>query len=148
MACPLFIPTAPLAEIAVAAPLGDLYDGHCAADRSAVIEPDTLRRCCNFGYARGCCPRAAESEADATRFMVRAARGSTVEIAWAVERNHHPVAVGCVEIETTFEPGFDTMFEPGDDLLARQAHACASSYVRQTQGSLQTRRQTAAAAHL
>jgi hypothetical protein len=126
MACPLFIPIAPLGElVAVAAPLGDLYGGQCAADRAAVIEPDTLRRYCNFGYARGCCPRAATSEADAARFMVRAAHGSMVDIAWAVERNHHPVAVGCMEIETTFAPGAD--------LLARQAHACARSYMRQTQ---------------
>jgi hypothetical protein len=126
MACPLFIPTASLGEmVAVAAPLGDLYGGCCAADRSAVIEPDTLRRCCNFGYARGCCPRAASSDADATRFMVRAAHGSIVDISWAVERNHHPVAVGRMEIET--------ILEPGDDLLARQAHACARAYMRQTQ---------------
>jgi hypothetical protein len=125
MACPLFIPIAPLGEsVAVPAPLGDLYGGHCAADTSAVIEPETLRRYCNFGYARGCCPRAASSEADAARFMVRAAHGSIVDIAWAVERNHHPVAVGHLEIETTFAAG--------DDLLARQAHACATSYMRQT----------------
>ena len=140
MACPLFIPTSPLGElIAVAAPLGDLYGGHCAADRSAVIEPETLRRCCNFGYARGCCARAAKSDADAARFMVRAAHGSVVDIAWAVERNHHPVAVGRMEIETTFEPG--------DDLLARQAHACARSYMRQTQGGPGNKAQIAVAAH-
>ena len=126
MACPLFIPNAPLGElVAAATPLGDLYGGQCAADRSAVIETDTLRRCCNFGYARGCCLRAETSNADAVRFMVRAARGSTVDIAWAVERNHHPVAVGCMEIEAGRAPG--------DDLLARQAHACARSYLRQTQ---------------
>lgn len=128
MACPLFIPTAPLGElVSAAAPLGDLYGGHCAADRSAVIEPETLRRYCNFGYARGCCPRAATSDADAARFMVRAARGSIVDVAWAMERNHHPVGVGRMEIETN-SPA------PGDDLLARQAHACARSYIRQTQG--------------
>jgi hypothetical protein len=140
MACPLFIPTAPLGElVAVAAPLGDLYGGQCAADRSAVIEPETLRRYCNFGYARGCCPRAAKSDADAARFMVRAARGSMVDIAWAVERNHHPVAVGRMEIETSFEPG--------DDLLARQAHACARSYMRQTRGGPESTGHIAVAAH-
>jgi hypothetical protein len=141
MACPLFIPTSPLGElVAVAAPLGDLYGGQCAADRSAVIEPETLRRYCNFGYARGCCLRAAKSDADATRFMVRAARGSIVNIAWAVERNHHPVAVGCMEVET-LGPA------PGDDLLALQAHACARSYMRQTQGGQENTGQIAVAAH-
>jgi len=141
MACPLFIPTSPLGElVAVAAPLGDLYGGHCAADRLAVIEPATLRRYCNFGYARGCCPRAAQSDADAARFMVRAARGSVVDIAWAVERNHHPVAVGCMEIETLGPV-------KGDDLLARQAHACARSYIRQTQGGPEITGHIAVAAH-
>ena len=124
----------------MAAPLGDLYGGHCAADRSAVIEMDTLRRYCNFGYARGCCPRAATSEADAARFMVRAASGSIVDIAWAVERNHHPVAVGRMEIETT-GPALV------EDQLARQAYACARSYIRQTQGGPENTGQIAVAAH-
>ena len=140
MACPLFIPTEPLGElVAVAAPLGDLYGGQCAADRSAVIEPEILRRYCNFGYARGCCSRAATSDADAARFMVRDARGGIVEIAWAVERNHHPVAVGRMEIETKFAPG--------DDLVAGQARACAMSYLRQTLGGAESTGQIAVAAH-
>src|SRR5580698_6290297 len=99
MACPLFIPKSPLGElVTIATPLGDLYGGNCAAAPAAVIEPETLRRYCNFGYARGHCERAAESDADAVRLLVRAERGGFVEIAWAVERNHHPVAVGNIEI--------------------------------------------------
>ena len=126
MACPLFIPSTPLGElVSVATPLGDLYCGNCAADPAAFIDPDTLRRYCNFGYARGHCERAARSDADAVRLMVRADRGNVVEIAWAVERNHHPVAVGNMEIE----PGLPA--EPAADVLTRQAHACAAAYARE-----------------
>jgi hypothetical protein len=126
MACPLFIPTLPLGElVAVAAPLGDLYRGHCSADPVAEIEPETLRRYCNFGYARGFCPQASGSEADAVRLLVKGERGSLVEIAWAVERDHHPVAVGVMEVET------GCAGVGAGDALALQAFACASAYVRQ-----------------
>ena len=126
MACPLFIPTAALSDmVAVAAPLGNLHSGHCAADPAAAIEPETLRRYCNFGYARGYCERAARSDSDAVRLMVRSECGNVVEIAWAVERNHHPVAVGNMEIE----PGLPA--EPAADVLTRQAHACAAAYARE-----------------
>lgn len=129
MACPLFIPTSPLGElVAVAAPLGDLYGGHCSADPAAEIEPEILRRYCNFGYARGFCARAAGSEADAVRLLVRGERGSLVEIAWAVERDHHPVAVGVMEVET------DGAGVGAGDALALQVFACASAYARQVHG--------------
>src|ERR1035437_2028364 len=127
MAFPLFIPSSPLGQlVSIAMPLGDLYGGECAADTSAVITPETLRRYCNFGYARGHCERASQSDADAARFLVKAERGGVVEIAWAVERNHHPVAVGTMEIA----PG-GTGATAGDT-LARQAHACAGAYLRQS----------------
>lgn len=92
----------------------------------AAIEPETLRRYCNFGYGRGHCPRADQSDADAARFMIRAAQGSVVEIAWALERNHHPVAVGRMEIDTA---GYRTADE---DTLTCQAGACARAYMRQS----------------
>ena len=126
MACPLFIPSTPLGELgSVATTLGELYRGHCAADPEALIDAATLRRYCNFGYARGYCERAARSDSDAVRLMVRSECGNVVEIAWAVERNHHPVAVGNMEIE----PGLPA--EPAADVLTRQAHACAAAYARE-----------------
>lgn len=132
MACPLFIPSSPL---------GDLYGGSCAADPSVAIEAETLRRYCNFGYARGHCARAAQSDADAVRLLVRGARGSIVEISWAVERNHHPVAVGSVEIDT------GPAAEPAGDALARQAYACAAAYSRHSHNGQAFVGQTATAAH-
>jgi len=96
MACPLFLPTLPLAGAPPEAmPLGDFYTGECAAAPGETIDRETLRRGCNVGYARAFCARAAaHSEADAVRFLARAIRGNQVELAWAMERNHHPVAVG------------------------------------------------------
>ena len=131
MACPLFIPTNSLGElVAIAAPLGDLYGGHCSADPAADIEPDTLRRYCNFGYARRFCARAGGSEADAVRLLVRGERGSLVQVAWALERDHHPVAVGVIEVGVTdVETSGESM--SAGDALALQAFACASAYVRQ-----------------
>jgi hypothetical protein len=135
MACPLFIPSAPLGElVSITAPLGDLYGGGCAADPSAAIDRETLLRCCNFGYARRHCDRAAQSDADAVRLMVRAENGNVVEIAWAVERDHHPVAVGVSQIDTAdFDTAdVDIASAKGAGVLARQAWACAAAYKRQT----------------
>ena len=135
MACPLFIPTAALSDmVAVAAPLGNLHSGHCAADPTAAIDPETLRRYCNFGYARGYCDRAAQSHADAVRFLVRAAHGNTVEIAWSMERNHHPVAVGIIEIVIGAEPPApqsQANETQANDPHLRQSYACAAAYVSQ-----------------
>jgi hypothetical protein len=111
MACPLFLPE-----------LSDPCKGQCAGDPAAVIPVDTLRRCCTTGYARGVCERAAGSDADAMRFLVKSHRGGTVVVAWAVERNHHPVAVGSFEVTETM-----TTERP----LERQARACAEAYLRQ-----------------
>ena len=102
--------------------LGALFGGVCAGDHSAAIDFDTLRRYCNFGYARGYCKRAGQSDADAVRMMVKARRGELVEIAWSVERDHHPVAVGCMEID------MNSVANPTGDVLACQAHACAAAY--------------------
>lgn len=106
MPCPLFLPDA------------DFDRGSCAADPPASISPIVLRECCNRGYARGICGRAAESDADATSFMLKAVRGDEVEIAWAIERNHHPVAAGTSRIHRS-----DTI---GNRPLDRQMHAYAA----------------------
>jgi len=145
MACPLFIPSSPLGDLATtSAPLGDVYAGGCAADPLAEIEPDTLRRCCNRGYARGCCERAAQSDSDAVRVLVRADNGRVVEVAWAIERDHHPVAVGMEMVEVM----------PGEILpagrltpLAAQVRACAEAYARQTHARPVLPRGNAVAAH-
>jgi hypothetical protein len=123
MACPLFLPVSPLAGLAPeAAPLGDFYNGECEADPGLAIPIDKLRRCCNTGYARGTCSRAGLSHADAARFLIKADRDGVIQIAWSSERDHHPVAVGTLEITPASPPGTP---------LERQAHACVSAYLRQ-----------------
>jgi hypothetical protein len=116
MACPLFLPASPLT------PLSDLYGGECAAEAVA-LSFDTLL-CCNAGYARGSCRRAAQSEADAFRFSIKANHDGVVDVAWSSERNHHPVAVGILAVDCKTDA-----IPTGP--LERQARAYASAYLRQ-----------------
>jgi len=116
MACPLFLPDAR------PAPLTDLYNGECAADPEAAIGSDLLHSC-NHGYARATCGRAAQSEADAFRFLIRANHGAIIDVAWSSERDHHPVAVGTLSLSAT---------GTGERApLERQARACIDAYFRQ-----------------
>ncbi|HTA45827.1 MAG TPA: hypothetical protein VK789_25450 [Bryobacteraceae bacterium] len=116
MACPLFLPSSPLADFE------DLYTGACAAQPGSLIPSDTLRHCCNAGYARGSCEHAAKSEADAYRFLIKSNLGGGVEVAWSSERDHHPVAVGKLLVIGSAAV---------DDPLQRQARACAAAYLQQ-----------------
>jgi hypothetical protein len=118
MACPLFLPVSPLT------PLSDIYGGECAAEVGVLIPVDVLRRCCNTGYARGSCPRAAQSDADAFRFLIKSNREGVVDVAWSSERNHHPVAVGNLAVD-------GAMPATGCGPLERQARAYAALYLRQ-----------------
>jgi len=122
--CPLFLPGAPLGPFpADAMPLGDLYSGRCAADKDLAIPDSVLRQCCNIGYARGQCPRAAAIDADAARFLIRADRDGVIEVAWSTERDHHPVAVGTLRLNGR---------PPAGEPLEQQAYACVSGYLRRT----------------
>ncbi|HWE48586.1 MAG TPA: hypothetical protein VG273_02280 [Bryobacteraceae bacterium] len=116
MACPLFLPSARLGDF------DDVYSGECAADPGAIVPVDVLRLCCNRGYARGTCQRAAQAEADAFRFLIRAAGRGTVEVAWSIERDHHPVAVGKSAITDSTARS--------NQPLERQALVCAMSLLR------------------
>jgi hypothetical protein len=121
MACPLFVPASPLTGFT---DLSDLYSGECAAEVGALIPMDVLRQCCNTGYARDTCQRAAQSDVDAFRFLVKANRDGVVDVAWSSERNHHPVAVGTLAVDCKTGT---TQTGP----LERQARACAAAYLRQ-----------------
>jgi hypothetical protein len=124
MSCPLFLPASPLGDFMPAGmPLGDVYGGTCAAASGAALPDDKIRRCCNVGYARATCEQARLSPADAARFLVKADRGGTVEVAWSLERHHHPVAVGTLQVAVG---ATDAAAAP----LELQARACAASYLR------------------
>ena len=116
MACPYFLPAAPLAGFS------DLYDGACSAETGAPIPADLLRSCCNNGYARDVCARAAESDSDAFRFLIKAHRNGLVEVAWSSERNHHPVAVGSLSLKANVA---------ATTPLESQARIHADNYLRQ-----------------
>jgi hypothetical protein len=121
MACPYFLPAAPLAGLC------DLYSGTCAAEAGAPISADLLRSCCNNGYARDLCARAAQSDADAFRFLVKADSRGAVDVAWSSERNHHPVAVGTL----SFPHRALKMAAANSTPLERQARVHADNYLRQ-----------------
>ena len=70
-------------------------------------------------------PSAAQSDADAFRFLIRANHDGVVDVAWSSERNHHPVAVGTLSL-TASDP------VPDGKPLERQARACVDAYFRQT----------------
>ena len=118
MACPLFLPASPLTDFE------DLYGGECSGEAGALIPVDILRQCCNAGYARDSCRRAAQSDADAFRFLIKANRDGVVNVAWSSERNHHPVAVGTLAVDCNQDT---TEAKP----LERQARTCAVAYLRQ-----------------
>lgn len=126
MACPLFIPSKPLGGIAPrTVTLGDLYGGSCDADRSAVIPDETLRDCCNPGYARDRCQRADKHHADAVRFLIRVKNFKGLEIAWSEEKNHHPVEVGLLHLASLSGPA------PEASVLEHQARAYARAILWQ-----------------
>ncbi len=120
MACPLFLPISPLANF------DDIYTGECAAQAGVSIPIDTLRRCCNAGYARKVCAHAAQVEADAFHFLIRANRDGVVTVAWSSERDHHPLGVGTFVITGDAQAGCAQVNDP----LERQARACAAAYSR------------------
>ncbi len=63
-------------------------------------------------------------QADSLRFLVRSDDGDSIEVAWAAERNHHPVAVGILRNT----PSSGTARRRTE----RQAQACARNYLRLT----------------
>jgi len=117
MPCPLFLPGSLL-------PLSDIYAGKCSADSRISLSIETLTRCCNPGYARAVCPYAARTETDSHRFLVTSDDGGSIEVAWASERDHHPVAVGKV----CFKHAPDAVSGP----LEHQARAFVLTYLHQT----------------
>lgn len=104
-------------------PLTGLFAGECAAGPGALVPIDRLRDCCNRGHARTSCPQAATIEPDASQFLVTSDRDGVIEVSWAVEQNHHPVAVGTLQISF---PG-PSSAPP----LQQQARAFAANYLRQ-----------------
>jgi hypothetical protein len=104
--------------------MSDFYTGGCSADPATPLSIEKLTRCCNPGYARTVCAHAATAEADSHRFLVTSDDGGLVEIAWASERDHHPIAVGTLRIARELPAAAGP--------LEHQARACALTYLHQT----------------
>ena len=134
MACPFFHPSAPLSgqpgsDTAIF-PLGDCFAGACHAQPGNPLEPDheSLRRSCNFGYARGICPRFPHADcADAVRFTISRDDASGIGIYYVMERDHHPYLHGPLAYSQA-SGRFEGPVEIGE--LLPQAQAYLSSYLR------------------
>lgn len=98
MACPYFVPGEPLGEERwlqpPRTPLGGLHRGACAADPAAEIPDLTLEEVCNWGYARGRCPRfPADQPVDALR-LTQLKEDSGIRLVWIEEADHRPLEHG------------------------------------------------------
>ncbi len=137
MACPWFYPVEclnPGGRKGTPLPLGDAWSGLCRADAGADWTPDaeSVQRLCNFGYAREKCPRFPGDSADAVRFSISKDQDGVIGIYWVVEKNHLPFGHGRLDY-STLEGRFAEA--PPDALVARQAFAYVSSYLRRKRGS-------------
>jgi hypothetical protein len=134
MACPFFYPTERFPESAwrkhPRLPLGDPYSGVCRVDPARDWTPDqnTLRECCNLGYARRRCPRFPRGGGpDALRFSVVDDEEGTLRIFYVAEQEHSPVEHGTIEYAVA-----TNRFLNGDtsETFQKQARAYAESYLR------------------
>ena len=113
--CPLFLP-------ATAAPLTGVFSGECSANPGGALSDDMIRECCNRGYARSACTCAATVDGDSICFLVKSDHDGIVDVAWALERDHHPLSVGAVSVNGAPASG---------EILERQAFAIARHYRNQ-----------------
>jgi hypothetical protein len=139
MACPYFEPVqvhaAPLGYAAMPLPLGDSWMGTCRAGAEPPAEPDTalLYSLCQFGYARGRCPRFATDDpgADAVRFAITRVAAGSLDLCYVLERDHHPFSQGSLSYSLAarcFFPSSDGASPP--EIVIRQAEAYVKSYLR------------------
>jgi hypothetical protein len=106
-------------------PLGDLYSGECRAGDPHPLGEAELRKWCNFGYARGECPRfPANAATDAVRFSIAHADAAAVTVRYCLERDHRPVEHGTLILT----PGISDA-PHADPIVSRLAEAYVSSYL-------------------
>jgi hypothetical protein len=111
-------------------PLGDTWSGTCRADAASPFTPDenALSHLCNMGYARRTCAHFPDNPGcDAVRFLIVSDRDQTIEIAYAMERDHHPEAHGTLaysRVQNLFTG------DAANPRLEHQARAYVMSYLR------------------
>ncbi len=110
MACPLFLPSTPLGDFE------DVYGGECASDPGALVPEDVLRAAAIQAMRAGVVERAALTDADSFRFLIKSVTHGTVEVAWSIERDHHPVAVGALTVTGIGDTQQPTAGAPGAGL--------------------------------
>ena len=64
-------------------------------------------------------------DAETCRFLIKSVQNGVIEVAWSKERDHHPVAVGTVQLRSGIAPA-------DDDPVTLGAHACVMDWQRAT----------------
>jgi hypothetical protein len=127
MSCPFFYAREPLSSVPEIrpVPLGRLHRGECRAGNPLLPSETELRAWCNFGYARGECPRfPADAAIDAVRFSIAHADTAAVTVRYCLERDHRPVQHGTLIVTVgRCNPPH------ADPIVSRLAEAYVSSYL-------------------
>lgn len=104
MACPFFIPTDRVGDVAfqhpARLPLGGSWRGTCAAPGHELATPSNLElESCNLGYAKTCPRLPKERDCDAVRFSVANHTGHKISLQYVLESGHLPAAHGLLHYD-------------------------------------------------
>ena len=136
MACPFFEPSTRIqADWGPGRyPLGSPHTGVCQSHSSGPVNPRSsiLRKCCNFGYARGQCPDfPGEAAPDAVRFGIAADGDGIIRLHFVTERDHHPFDYSLLEYERS---SGDFLTPIPNRIGRRQALSYIQDYLRAKPG--------------
>ncbi len=144
MACPYFYPRERFEDRAWVKPprlpLGDPHTGVCRVDpmREWMPDSETLKECCNIGYARQRCSRFPEGDGpDAMRFSVVTDADAVLKIFFVAEHDHEPSEHG--NLECSADSG-KFLGGSANELIQAQAEAYAASYIRRKRQPEETAR--------
>jgi hypothetical protein len=104
MACPFFIPTDRVNDLALPhparLPLGASWRGTCAAPGHEQATPSSVElESCNLGYAKSCPRLPKERSCDSVRFAVASDSGTKISLQFVLEAAHLPVEYGSLEYD-------------------------------------------------
>jgi hypothetical protein len=104
---------------------------HARPDQEESPAGETVRECCNLGYARGRCQRFPPGCAeDALRFSVTAHDHGLIRLVYVVEAEHLPLAHGALEYSVPLA----RLDGAAGVLLLAQARAFVESYLASAAG--------------
>jgi hypothetical protein len=123
LACPYFVPREILNDGSwlhpSRLPLGAGWSGACCGSGQEVpAEEAHIREFCNLGYAKGCPHLPETRDWDAVRFCVARISDEQIEVQYACERGHAPIAHGTLTYELKAEGWREAHADPRINRLA------------------------------